>query len=146
MRVVTPPRKICKYKDANYQSMWRDHPKQISRKRQQQKTFTTLSPFKDKIHSLMDSYIPSKILRGIREHKPWVSWQVQTLLHKSKTLYQRQRRTGKVRDIRHHEETKAQLQKAERQSYWHFVDNIIEVGDPGQDQQPKQKIFWSYIH
>ena len=93
----------------------------------------------------MDSCISSKILRRNREHKPWVSWQVQTLLHKSKTLFQRQRRTGKVRDIRHYEETKAQLQKAERQSYWQFVDNIREVGDPDKDQQPKQKIFWSYI-
>ena len=35
--------------------------------------------------------------------------------------------------------------KAERQSYWQFVVNIIEVGDPDRDQQPKQKRFWSYI-
>ena len=51
----------------------------------------------------------------------------------SKKLYQRQRRTGKVRDKRHYKETRARLQKAERQSYWQFVDNIIEVGDPDQD-------------
>ena len=97
------------------------------------------STFKEKIHTLIESYIPSKIVRRNREHKPWISRQVKTLLRKSKKLFQRQRRTGKVRDIRHYKETKARLQKAERQSYWQFVDNIIEVGDADQDQQPKQK-------
>ena len=45
----------------------------------------------------------------------------------------------------HHKKTKACIQKAERQYYWQFVDNIIEVGDPDQDQQPKQKRLWSHI-
>ena len=44
-----------------------------------------------------------------------------------------------------YKETKARLQKTERQSYWKFIDNIIEVGDPDQEQQPKQKRFWAYI-
>ena len=38
-------------------------------------------------------------------------------------------------------ETKAKFQKAERLSYWQFVDNIIEVGYPGQET----KMFWSDV-
>ena len=44
-----------------------------------------------------------------------------------------------------YKETKARLQKTQRQSYWKFIDNIIQVGDPDQEQQPKQKRFWAYI-
>ena len=50
------------------------------------------------------------------------------------------------KDIKSYKETKAKLKKAERQPNWGYVKNIIEVGDPNQDQQPsKQKRFWSYI-
>ena len=148
MRFVTPPRKIYKYKNADYQSMRRElrsTQADFEEKARSEDVEQLWSTFKEKIQTLMESYIPSKILRRNREHKPWISRQVKTLLRKSKKLFQRQRRTGKVRDIRHYKETKARLQKAERQSYWQFVDNIIEVGDTDQDQQLKQKRFWSYI-
>ena len=42
--------------------------------------------FKSKIHSLMESHIPSKILRGNRVQKPWVK----TLMCKSNKVFQRQ--------------------------------------------------------
>ena len=49
-------------------------------------------------------------------------------------------------DLKRYKETKAHLQKAERQSYWKYIKNIIEIGDPDQeDRSPKQKRFWSYI-
>ena len=101
--------------------------------------------FKNKVHLLMESRIPSKILRGNRIQKPWVSRQVKTLMRKSKKLFPRQRKTKKAKDIRQYKETKAHLQKADRQSYWQYVDNIIQIGDPDQQHQPKQKRFWSYI-
>jgi hypothetical protein len=48
--------------------------------------------------------------------------------------------------LKSYKETKAHLQKAERQSYWKYINNIIEIGDPDQeDRSPKQKRFWSYI-
>ena len=53
--------------------------------------------------------------------------------------------TGNSKDIKHYKETKARLQKADRQSYWNFIDNIIEVGDPEQEHQPKQKRFCSFV-
>ena len=50
-----------------------------------------------------------------------------------------------AKDIQHYKETKAKLQKAERQSYWKYLDNLIEVGDPGQEHQPKQKRLLSFV-
>ena len=60
-------------------------------------------------------------------------------------MLQRQRKTKKAKDIRQYKETNAHLQKTETQSYWQYVDNIIEIGDLDQQHQPKQKRFWSYI-
>ena len=41
---------------------------------------------------------------------------------------------------------KAKVQKAERQAYWQYVENLIDVGDENSEQRPgKQKRFWSYI-
>ena len=110
MRVVTPPRKIYKYKNADYQSTRRElrsTQADYEEKATTEDVVLLWSTFKEKIHTLMESYIPSEILHRNREHKPWISRQVKTHLRKSKKLFQRQRRTGKVRDIRHYKETKA---------------------------------------
>ena len=101
--------------------------------------------FKKKIHSLMDKYIPSKMLRGDKIQKPWVNKPLKNLRRKQKLLFKQQRRTRAAKDIRHNKETKAKLQKAERQSYWKYLDNLIEVGDPSQEHQPKQKRLFSFV-
>ena len=42
--------------------------------------------FKNKIHSLMNKYIPSKQLRGNKKQKLWVSREVKTDTEKGQTL------------------------------------------------------------
>ena len=93
----------------------------------------------------MDKCIPSKMLRGDKIQKPWVNKQVKSFRRKQKLLFKRQRKTRAAKDIRHFKETKAKLQKAERQSYCKYLDNLIEVGDPGQEHQPKQKRIFSFV-
>ena len=101
--------------------------------------------FKNKMHSLMNKYIPSKQLRGNKKQNKWVSWEVKTLIRKRDKLFKKQWRTKNSKDIPNYKETKARLQKAERQSYWNFVDHIIDEGEPGKEHHPKQKRFWSFI-
>ena len=101
--------------------------------------------FKKKTHSLMDKFIPSKMLRGNKSQKPWVTKQVKVLRRKQKVLFKRQHKTGAAKDIRQFRETKARLQKAERQSYWKYIENIVEVGNPDQEYQPKQKRLFNFI-
>ena len=94
MRVVTPPRRTYKYKNADYQSMrneLKSSQADLEEKARTEDVEQLWSTFKDKIHTLMESYIPSKILRRDREHKPWISRRVKTLLRKSKKLFQRQK-------------------------------------------------------
>ena len=102
--------------------------------------------FKSHIQDLTAKHIPSKMLQGNKLHKPWIGKSVKPLIRRRNILFQRQKKSNSPKDIRLYKEAKAKLQKAERQSYWSYVENIIEVGDPNQDQQPrKQKRFWSYI-
>ena len=83
------------------------------------------------------------MLRGDKIQKPWVNKQVKSLRRKQKLLFKRQRRTRAAKDIRHYKETKAKLQKAERQSYWKYLDNRIEVRHPGQEHQ--QNRLFSFV-
>ena len=84
------------YKNADYQSMRRElrsTQADFEEKARTEDIEQLWSTFKEKFHTLMESYIPSKILRRNREHKPWISRQVKTLLRKSKKLFQRQDKT-----------------------------------------------------
>ena len=148
MRVKTPPRKVFQYRKADYEGMkhelkaFKEEFDELAKTEDVEQLWTRL---KKKVHTLMESFIPANTLNGNKVHKPWISKQVKSLTRKCRKLFQRHRKTRKSKDVRLYKETKARLQKTERQSYWKFIDNIIEVGDPDQEHQPKQKRFWAYI-
>ena len=149
MKVKTPARKVYQYRKADNESMKKElkaFQTDFDRESGIKDVEYLWTLFKNKIHALMEKYIPSKLLRGKKLQQPWISREVKGLMHKRNKLFKRQRKTGNPKDTKIYKETKARLQKAERQSYWNFVDNIIEVGDPEQENQPKQKIFWSFIN
>ena len=98
------------------------------------------------LHELMNRYIPPKLIKGNKVHKQWIDKKVKALYRKRNKLFKKQRKSKKARDISHHRQAKASAKKAERQAYWRYVDNLIEVGDPDEECQPgKQKRFWSFI-
>lgn len=86
-----------------------------------------------KSQTFMDTYIPSKTLRGNKIQKPWISREVKSLMWKRKKLFNRQCKTRNARDIRLYKQTKAKIQQAERKSCWSFVDQIIDIGSPDQE-------------
>jgi hypothetical protein len=94
----------------------------------------------------MNEHIPTKLIRGNKNKKPWISKEVKSLIRKRNKQYKKYKKTKDKIDLKRYKETKTHLQKAERQSYWKYINNIIEIGDPDQeDRPPKQKRFWSYI-
>jgi hypothetical protein len=67
-----------------------------------------------------------------------VSKEVKSLIRKRNKQYKKYKKTKDKMDLKRYKETKAHLQKAEIQSYWNFINNIIEIGDPDQeDRLPK---------
>ena len=94
---------------------------------------------------LMRKYIPTRLIKGNKLKKPWIDKKVKSLIRQRQKLFQHMRKTRNETDVRKYRECKQILQKSERQSYWSYVNNIIEVGDQDSACQPKQKRFWSYI-
>ena len=120
MKVKTPPRKVSKYWKADYAFMKSDlqaYQHEFEDRAETEDVECLWSTFKKNIHSLMDKYIPSKMLRGEKIQKPWVNKQVKSLPRKRKMLFKQQQMTGAAKDIPHYRETKARLQKAEGQFY-----------------------------
>ena len=143
MRVKTPPRKVFQYRKADYEAFLKAFQIEFEELVKTEDVEQLWTRFKKKIHSLMESHIPAKTISGNKVNKPWISKQVKSLTRKCKKLFAKQRKARKAKDVRMYKETKARLQKTERESYWKFIDNIIEAWDQG--QQPKQKRFWAYI-
>ena len=105
MRVKTPPRKVFQYRKADYDAMKQELRSSQAEFQESAKTKDVehlWMTFKNKVHSLMESHIPSKILRGNRVQKPWVTRQVKTLMRKSKKQFRKQRKTKKAKDIKRH--------------------------------------------
>ena len=94
----------------------------------------------------MDKHIPSKMISGNRIRMPWMEKTVRSGHRKVKKLFAKQKKSGRHKDRRRYLHTKAQAQRQERQAYWKYVENLIELGDNEQDQHPsKQKRFFSFI-
>ena len=102
--------------------------------------------FKSIIHRLMEKYISIRTLRGKKKPKPWITKTIRALHRKKNKLFKKQKNTRKYKDTDSYRRMKAKVQKAERQAYWQYVENLIDVGDENCEQRPgKQKRFWSYI-
>ena len=93
----------------------------------------------------MTRYIPTKLIKGNKLKKPWIDKKVRSLIRRRDKLFRRMQKTKTEGDVRKYKECKRHLQKSERQSYWSYVNNIIEIGDQDSVQPSKQKRFWSYI-
>ena len=73
MRVKTPPRKVFQYRKADYDAMkteLRSCQAEFQESAKTEDVEHLWMTFKNKVHSLMESHIPSKILRGNRVQKP----------------------------------------------------------------------------
>ncbi|XP_053383306.1 uncharacterized protein LOC128549774 [Mercenaria mercenaria] len=102
--------------------------------------------FKKKLTSLMNKYIPTKILKEGFKRKPWIDRKVRASKAK---LYTRMKKTGQDEDINRYRQCKRQCksttQKLERVTYQNYVNNLIEVDDPDETKPSKQKKFWNYL-
>ena len=94
----------------------------------------------------MEKFIPQKLIKGTKTHKPWIDKHVRALQRKRNKLFKKQRASHRAKDISHYRQIRSRVQKAERQAYWRHVENIIDMGEPESDNRPnKQKRFWSFI-
>ena len=139
-KAQTPPRKVHIYKKADFASL-KDELRRVKEE------FTSMEPtsttqllwnkLRSTVSDLMKRYIPTK--------KPWINRKMKAMMRRRDQLFNQMRKTKNETDIRKFKECKKAVQKMERQSYWAYINNIIETGEPDSDHIPKQKRFWSYI-
>ena len=147
-KIITPPRQVNCYRKADFDSLKEEL-------RQAKEDFINMAEiasaeqlwakFRILATELMRKYIPTRLIKGNKLKKPWIAKKVRSLIRPRRKLFQCMRKTRNQTDVRKCRECKRILQKSERQSYWSYVNNIIEVGDQDSACQPKQKRFWSYI-
>ena len=92
MKVKVPPRKVFQYRKADYEGMKRELRATLHDFQQMAETEDTehlSTTFKKKTHSLMDKFIPSKMLRGNKSQKPWVTKQVSKVSEENKKYFLR---------------------------------------------------------
>ena len=99
------------------------------------------------IITLMQNHIPAKTINGNRPNKPWITSRMHTKRRRLRRLFKKSKTTGDHRDWVKYTDAKAATQKAERQTYWRYINSLIEA-TPGDDKEEianSQKRFWGYI-
>ncbi|MCG7866607.1 MAG: reverse transcriptase family protein, partial [Candidatus Thiodiazotropha taylori] len=147
-KTVKQPRKVYIYKKADFQGFKEDlrQFKQDFLDGTQNKDANGLwVQFRDTITSGMQKYIPSKMIKGNKVKKPWVNRKVKSLMAKQRKLFKKKKKAKNSKTERAYKTVKASVQREERQAYWEYVENLIEIGEDDNDAPRKQKRFWTYI-
>ncbi|KAH3875730.1 hypothetical protein DPMN_039006 [Dreissena polymorpha] len=92
----------------------------------------TWSTFEQLLKQLINQHIPSKFLSGNKVDKPWISKEIKAHQRRRNKLFNRQKETGRPKNRHRYRQAKATTKRLERQAYWHYVEDLIEVGDPDQ--------------
>ena len=146
-KIPQPPRKVFCYKKADYDSIKKGlinlHRDMTDMRTASVDTLWT--KFKGCLSNLMHTHIPVKTLKGRKIKKPWIDRKVRAAIRKRARLYTRMKKTKKEVDIRKYRQCKGDIQKLERQAYYSYINNIIEVNEDLDERPSKQKRFWSYI-
>ncbi|WAR00573.1 RTJK-like protein, partial [Mya arenaria] len=143
------PRKVHLYKHADYNSIkvhLDSNYNQFINETSDYSADKTWTTFEMALKSLIEKFIPSKVIKGDKLKKPWIDKNIRSKHRKLKRLYSKQKASGKAEDRRKYEKARSTTQKLERQAYWKHVEDLIEGDDDELDQPPKkQKKFWAYI-
>ena len=122
----------------------------ISKKRHPSKLTYSLhnidlwSTFKQGIITGVEKYIPHKFAKE-RNGKPWVNKPLQRLIAKRNRHYSKYSATGSRYHKDKYKQTKAQVQKGIRSSYWAYVEDNTTSQETQAAHGKCNKKFWSFI-
>ncbi|MEW8544204.1 MAG: reverse transcriptase family protein, partial [Candidatus Thiodiazotropha sp.] len=149
MKKISSPRRIYKYHKADYDSFRKDLQEFSEAFPERAMTLdihNAWTEFKTTIHKLMEKHVPHKMIRGDKKPKPWITKTIRAMHRKRDKLFKKQRASKHHKDFEKYKSMKARVQKAERQAYWSYLDQLINFGDPDTETQlGKMKRFWSFV-
>ena len=149
-RVRETPRKILKYKNANWENIKTDLDKIYSEIRSIYTSSDVNSiweHFKTKLGKSVENNIPSKMLT-YKHRLPWINNSLRKLINKKNRLYYKKRKDSN--HTSQYKKLKAEVQKQQREAYWKYIETMIcdlPVSEPDQPSlnQAKPKKLFQYI-
>jgi hypothetical protein len=87
------------------------------------------------------SFIPHRQAKK-KDSLPWITPSVRKLMKRRNRLFCKQKKLSTPDNINKYREAKRLLQKALRQAYWSYINNVLTEGS---DTQTKNKRFWTYV-
>ena len=146
---ITKPekRKIYQFHKANFDSFRSDiNDSDISNEefRNRLSVDNLWEAIKNLITKLTDKHVPSKIITGNPKRKPWITARIRNCRKKEQKFYRLARNSRTARHIQRYKKIKANNQKLIRNSYYKYINSIIDQSSLN-DRASSQKKFWHYI-
>lgn len=144
MRVRKPPRKVHLYKKAGFNRLRDELSAYLPEFIEETANIYvdhTWKAFENKLKSLISKYIPTKTLSGNKVQKPWITKTIKSLHRKRNKFHSKFTSTGSLKDRYQYLQAKKETQKQERQEYWRYIENLIEVDPTNTEQHSKQFVF-----
>ena len=106
--------------------------------------------FKGEIDKIVDSYVPTKTLRG-KKNLPWVTQEIRRKMNQRDHLYQVQKNTGKEEDRQKFKKVKYEADSMIKTSHNSYLDNLVGIIDDTdkvikiENSRPNTKKLFSYL-
>jgi hypothetical protein len=112
-KVVKPPRKVFLYNKANTEKI-SENLKTIDLN----SLMTDQNPnidhlwehFKQKVHDIMNEFIPTKMINNSKRKLPWINKEIKSLIRKRNKLYKKMNQHRNTKTIQQYKDTKQRLQ------------------------------------
>ena len=142
------PRKIYKYHKANWAEMKAELNSTVTNLLQEgsEDVEYLWNTFKEKIISLRDKYVPSKMAKG-KHHIPWITPSVRRQMRRRDKYYKLWRKTDKHKLEVKYKHLRSETQKSVRHAYWQYIDDLIDPSNYLETEHRSRnfKKFWSFV-
>ncbi len=137
------PRKIYKYKKANWDQMRKDaldfHDEYL-KECDERSVNANWKDFTKFVFKMMDLNIPCTTT-NIRKNLPWLNTSLKRMIRKKQRLYNKAKRTHKKKDWNKYNSHKKETLKALRRARWNYINNMLIEGMNNDNNKP----FWRFV-
>ncbi len=137
------PRKIYKYKKANWDQMRKDaldFHEEYLKECEERSVNANWKDFTKFVFKMMDLNIPCTTT-NIRKNLPWLNNSLKRMIKKKQRLYNKAKRTHKKKDWNKYNSHKKETLKALRRARWNYINNMLIEGMNNDNNKP----FWRFV-
>ena len=142
-RTKTPPRKILMYKKMDIDGLIEEAEDFCSDFINSNPEANTVdgnwTVFKNKMHQLIEKFIPSKVIRPSRD-LPWMTKELKHKIRQKNRWYKKSKERKSHKVWSKYKWLQKEVKKEMQTAYWNYITNVLS---PKMEDNPK--IFWRFI-